>query len=105
LENTIPRQQLLELMEQFGPPGTGAFISEVMSSLYMSEQNDFTKADFVRVMQEVANVGKERISAEDGAPGASPEQKAHMISLLDSLNRHAFPLLVDGPVEFPNTPE
>ncbi|MEB3284136.1 MAG: hypothetical protein VKN33_02470 [Candidatus Sericytochromatia bacterium] len=102
MENTITREQLLDLMETSGPPGTGEFISEVLAHLAMDKQQSFSKADFVRVMQGVTQVGRQRLNQAGDELKASATERAHMDALLDAIDRHALPLLKDGPTDFPS---
>lgn len=93
MSNTIPRETLLQLIEQSTPEGTREFIFEVMTQLGLANQQDFTKDDFIRVMARVTEFGRELASSPDHAPGADEASRQHMVAMLDALQAHALPLL------------
>lgn len=93
MSNTIPRETLLELVEQSAPEGTREFIFEVMTQLGMAEQEDFTKEDFIKVMARVTEFGRELAANPAHSPGTDEATRQHMVAMLDALQAHALPLL------------
>ena len=93
MSNTIPREALLELIEQSAPEGTREFIFEVMTQLGMAEQTDFTKEDFIQVVARVTEYGRELASDPERSPGTDAATRNHMVAMLDAVQAHALPLL------------
>ena len=89
---TITREKLLTLMEEWGQPGSGAFVADVLDNLNWGTKTEFTKADVVTVLEGITQASKELIR-QPGAIDADAESKAHMNDMLDALSAHALPLL------------
>jgi hypothetical protein len=92
-ETTIPRAKLLELIDQLGQPGSAALVDLVMNKLGWQTKQHFTKTEFTRVMEGVAQWGIESMQDPEAAPGASEEDKADVAAMLQSLKQNALPLI------------
>ncbi|MDB5100082.1 MAG: hypothetical protein JWM80_4503 [Cyanobacteria bacterium RYN_339] len=95
MESTIPRAKLLELIQQQGQPGSAQLVEDVMDGLGWGAKQDFTKNDFIAVMEGVTAFARDALREPGAFGGASPEERKHVGGMLDALDQHAFPLMKD----------
>ena len=93
MESTITRTKLLSLIQEMGQAGSAQLVEDVMDGLGYGGRQEFTKAEFMLVMQGVTDFAR-RSLAEPGAFGdVSPEESMHVRGMLDALDQHVFPLI------------
>lgn len=90
MERTLDRKTFLALMAQWGHADAPELVEAVLADLGWADRQAFTKADVIAVAEAVTAAGVEM--AKD-APGATPEEQAHLQALLGTVQAHALPLL------------
>jgi hypothetical protein len=95
LESTIPKATLLQLIAQNGQPGSAELVEDVMDSMGWGAKQDFTKNEFIQVMEGVTAFARQALQDPGAFGGATPEERKHAGQMLDALDQHAFPLMKD----------
>lgn len=93
MEDTIPLEALLMLIDEMAPAGSADLVALAIDALELGERDELTRSEFVAVMEQLARMGQRLVQEPPQALEASEAERAHMAALLEAVATHAIPVL------------
>lgn len=95
MEETIPLESLLMLVDEMAPAGSADLVALCVDALGLGERDELTQAEFLAVLGQLTRYSQRLVRDPAEAPGATEAQRAHMAALLEAVATHALPVLQD----------
>lgn len=94
MESTLERAKFLALISEWGHASSTEMVETVLREMGWSDKQAFTKGDVVTVLDAVTTYAQEQVQTNSAAvAGATDEQRAHLVNLIDAVRQSAVPLL------------